>query len=838
MRAEYRFLAFAMATACFPLAAQEPSASQDVSQQSPQPYEATVPVPQSAPEPVPVGPPDETLKLEEVIVTARRTAENIQTVPVAVSTMSADDIQREQINSPQDLQGRVPSLVVGTNSQMRNTESPTVRGQGAQFGAAPGVAIYLGEVALPSDPVANYQGGPGKFFDLSDVQVLKGSQGTLFGRNTTGGALLLEPHKPEPGFSGSLRAGTSNFSGQTYEAVVNLPFFDDTLLSRIGGQIFKRDGFTEDVATGKDYDSKDYWTARVGLLWRPADAVDNYLLGYYSDSHDNGTATVIENINREGLNQAIPAAVGLDILSNLLPGLDLAQTANLGCLALDIFGPSTNCGQDILDEQHARGHRRVQLSGDPDDVLKSGSAIDQFNLHFSDEVTLRNIASYSTLRHHYRWDLDGSRAAFNEFINPDDLYETDVRTYSEELQLQGKALKNGLRYVVGGYYEHSHAMGNVVATSLFFVNTTQVYEQTKKSLAPFAQASFDLGNVLDPLAGLSVTLGGRYTRDQTSGIASIRQQAEGLITLLDKTHSAKVDDSALTYTAGLDYKLGKNLVYGKVSRGYKTGGMSVIVVNPAHYTYKPEFVTNYEVGQKSDFKIGGMPVRFNSAVYYTKYSDLQKAAADSYVDPNNPSPVPQLGQAVFNVGKAWVAGAEVDMRIQPFRGFTFIGSYGYTRGKYQEYTLLLGGATQQLDCSGQQRSRGEVAELSCLPFNTTPEHQYSVSARYLFPIDYSKGEVEASMTYAWTGEQYSAQTSLPEDEPGSWLPSYGLLNASLSWNRILGSHFDVLLFGTNLMDKEYRVSNSNQWHLTYIQSSIYSEPRIFGAQLAWRWGTY
>src|SRR3546814_697195 len=170
--------------------------------------------------------------------------------------MSADDLKREQINSTQDLQDKVPSLVIGTNSQMRNTETPSIRGQGAQFGAAPGVLIYFAEVPLPADLVANNQGGPGKFFDLQNLQILKGSQGTLFGRNTTGGALLLEPHRPEEGFSASLRAEATSYSGRGYEAVLNAPLIDETLLARLGFKYFDRDGFTRDVTTGKDYDNK------------------------------------------------------------------------------------------------------------------------------------------------------------------------------------------------------------------------------------------------------------------------------------------------------------------------------------------------------------------------------------------------------------------------------------------------------------------------------------------------------------------------------------------------------------------------------------------------------
>ncbi|HET8881634.1 MAG TPA: TonB-dependent receptor, partial [Solimonas sp.] len=405
----------------------------------------------------------------------------------------------------------------------------------------------------------------------------------------------------------------------------------------------------------------------------------------------------------------------------------------------------------------------------------------------------------------------------------------------EELQLQGKGLDDALKYVIGGYYEHTDSKGQIAGTSLFFVDVLQKYDLTKHSVAPFAQATLDLGAVADALSGLNFTAGVRYTWDDTNGTASIRQVAAGLIPLVDVSHDAQAKASALTYTAGLDYKFGASLLYGKVSRGYKSGGISVVVVNPDHYTYKPEYVTNYELGEKTDFEIAGIPARINSAVYYTDYKNLQKAGSDAYVPPNSLSPIPQLGEAIFNVGKAWVAGFELDATVEPFTGFTFVGSYGYTRGEYQKFDLLYAGATQQKDCSGQQRQSGDLLELSCIPYDA-PRHQYSLSARYLLPFDPTYGDIEPSVTYAWTDSHYSAQTTLPGDEPGARLPAYGLINASISWRRIMGSQFDLQVYGTNLADKEYRISNSNQWHLTYFASSIYSEPRIVGANLSYRWG--
>ncbi|HSW13771.1 MAG TPA: TonB-dependent receptor plug domain-containing protein [Solimonas sp.] len=774
-------------------------------------------------------------QIEEIVVSARRVAESQQDVPVAISAMSADDMRRDAINSPQDLQGRVPSLVVGTSSQMRNTEAPAIRGQGTDFGSSPGVIIYFAETPQPSDPIASNQGGPGKFLDLSNIQILKGSQGTLFGRNTTGGAMLLEPRKPEEGFSGSLRAEGTSFSGRGYEGVLNLPLISDKLLTRAAVKVFERDGFTSDVATGKDYDNKNFWTSRLGISFKPTDGVENYLLAYYTDSDDNGTGAVIEEINREGLNQGIAASAGLGVLSQI-PGLDLSQTANLGCLVLNTFGPSTNCGQDILDEQNARGDRRVQLSGDPKDIIKTGGVIDHFNWQLDDELMLRNVASYSTFRHYYRWDIDGSRAAFTDYAPPDDKFEADLDTITEELQLQGSALDGKLRFVAGGYYEASKIKGYSEATALFIQNVVAIYEMEKQSYAPFAQATYDLGGVSESLSGLSLTAGARYTFDETKIQATFVQTALGLLPLVNDAFGDTVEDSALTYTLGLDYKFDSHLVYGKVSRGYKTGGVAPISVNPDHRSYEPEYVLNYEIGQKSDFTILDMPARINSSIYYTDYTDLQKSGTDTYLAPNQVNLTPTVGVTVFNVGKAAIMGFEFEGTLRPTDSLTLLATFGYTRAEYKQFDLLIGDILPHLDCTGAEVEKGDIAELSCVPVQNTPRSQYSLSARYLLPVAESAGQVEGAITYAWTDQRYGAQTTLPEAEPGAWLPAYGLLNASLGWSQIFGTNFDVQLVGTNLTDEKYRLSNSSVWNLTFFRSSIYSEPRIIGLQVGYRWG--
>ena len=786
--------------------------------------------------------------IEEIVVTARRTAESMQDVPVAVSAMSADDLRRESIGTTQDMQGRIPSLSISAASQGRNTESPTLRGQGAAFGSGPGVAIYFAEVPLPADPTFNGQGGPGKYFDVSSLQVLKGSQGTLFGRNTTGGALLLDPTKPRDDFEASLMAEGTNYSGRGYEAMLNMPVVADTLLARIGFKYVDRGGFTTDVARNKDIDDKHFWTGRLGLTWRPSDRVENYLLGYYTDSEDNGTGAVIEGFNRSGLNYGL-LAIATDIAG--LPRMPqaVADTLNVGCLFLNIVGPSSNCGGDVVAEQQSRDIRHVDLSTDTRDAIKTGGLIDHINFELSDRITLRNIASYSFFEHHVRLDQDGSRIGLEDVVNDDQHNVGDISQITEELQLQGRAFEERLTYVVGGYYqkvrpegfqgEYLSALGitrdrlddgityhgllGEVFNALSLTRPVISYGVESQSYAAYGQGTYNLGEWFDSLEGLSFTGGLRFTKDEVSGFSNAGSSDES------EFHTADLGYSAVTWTAGLDYKTDTGLTYAKISRGYKAGGFAVLAVVPGDFTYKPEYVLNYEIGNKIDFDVGGAPVRINSAAYYTEYTNMQRTALDSLGGIN-------FGGAIFTADKAAIKGFELEATVRPLDGVTLAATYAFTDAEYKDYELTINQVNPVLDCTGNLIETGNVAELSCLPFQYSPRNQASLTAIFDWPVNPRVGDISSSLTYAWTDDQYSTSYTLPEQEPGAWLKSFGLLNASLYWGRIYGSSFDLRVFGTNLTDEEYRISNSNTWTSIYFRASIYGEPRIFGAQLTYRWG--
>jgi iron complex outermembrane recepter protein len=185
--------------------------------------------------------------VSEVIVTAQRREERLQDVPIAITAFTAERLQQQNINQSQDLQATVPSLVVGANGQgSRDSQTFTLRGQGATFQASPGVVVYMSEVPLPAPITLSQQGGPGNYVDLENLQVLAGPQGTLFGRNTTGGAILLVPRKPQNEFGGYIQAGLGNYDAQELEAVLNVPIIEGKLLMRVVGAYRDREGYTHD----------------------------------------------------------------------------------------------------------------------------------------------------------------------------------------------------------------------------------------------------------------------------------------------------------------------------------------------------------------------------------------------------------------------------------------------------------------------------------------------------------------------------------------------------------------------------------------------------------------
>jgi iron complex outermembrane receptor protein len=766
----------------------------------------------------PEQPPSDARKyaIEEVVVTARRTQENLQEVPLSITAFSSDELARESINTAQDLMGKVGSLVIGPNSTMRSAESPNIRGQGATFGSNPGVVMYWAEVPLPTDSFMNNQGGPGMFFDVQSMQVLKGPQGTLFGRNTTGGAFLLDPVKPQDTFSARVQGETGNYNDTGLEFVVNTPLISDRLLLRAGAQKLQRDGFTKDVLTGDDYDDKNYWTGRLGLTFRIGESIENTFLWYRTLRDENGTGNVLDGMNSEQIAGFLASYLGTPLDPNL-PAND-----QFGCRYFNSQAPSVDCGQDLVAEQNARDIRHVSLSANPLDRLSTGAYINTFSWNINDDLKLRNILSKSYYQRRINWDQDGSRAELNDVADSTG-YSSDTESLTGELQLQGSVQGIGLTYVVGAYYEKREPDSLQENRSVaLFVPTTQLHAIANRSRAIYTQGSLDLQALNPDLGAWILTAGVRRTEDEVFGESR----------LITPAFTNYIDDKtrqfATTWLLSASYQFDAAMAYGKISKGYKSGGFTALAANVNNAYYDPEYVTNYELGIKSDFEPGGIPVRLNAAVFLSDYKDMQRTSAESYEG--------SFGVTTFNSGESEIKGIEMDFIVLATDRLRLSGNYSYMKGEFKEFTIPRSSMTPQRDCNRDNISEGELGDYSCIPFTDIPKHQYSVSVNYELPVPAEVGIVETTINYSWVDKRYTAPITIPEAEPGAWLGSFGVVNATVSWREIFGTRLDLQLFGTNLTDEEYRISNSNVWNELGYKNSIWGEPRMYGLRATYRWG--
>ena len=619
---------------------------------------------------------------------------------------------------------------------------------------------------------------------------------------------------------------------------LNVPIIADTLLLRVAGILQKRDGFTQELTTGTDLDDRNRYSIRAGLTWRPAEGVENYLLATMTRGNEHGGSTVLN---------AVPA--GNDPVSGL---------------------PYNN----FLQQQVARGIRSVRLSPNLwSERTRYYSVTDIFSAELSDALTFRNIANYSRLKHSAPFDSDGfpddsigrvlagtggevgSPEISPRLRNGNYNYFSDSRQYSIEPQLQGNVGNGALTFTVGGYYENVKPLGTQITSEIF--NTPRGQRSNSKAL--YAQGTLSFGSLAESLSGLRLTAGYRYTWDSLTAFSNF-QLPNAPVT----STSAKF--KAPNWTIGLDYDVAKDvLLYAKVSRGYKTGGVGVATPAPELRSFQPEYVTSYEGGIKADWTLGGIPIRTNIGYYYTAYKDLQRTGGTQYIytDPTTGITAPVFGAQTVNAGKAHIQGIEFEGEIRPMSWFTFSGSYSHTKAVYDQYTLAslfpggipAFGLPPGFDCGSGvpfDTASGNCI-LTGLPFQFTPKNQYSLSGRIDLPIEESVGKISLTATYAYVDAQYTSPSKALIDEPYAWiggncprLPSgsvqcgpkdgYGLLSMNLQWQSVAGSNFDLSAFATNLTNETFIISSQGSSYQGGFNSLIYGEPRMYGLSVRYRFG--
>ncbi|MBV6423996.1 MAG: Vitamin B12 transporter BtuB [Steroidobacteraceae bacterium] len=726
-------------------------------------------------------------RIEEVVVTARRRAEDVQSVPISVTAISSDALRENSVSTILDLQSLAPSL-----NMLTFAEDPTIslRGQGGfNPGSSPAVVGYVNEVPLPATAGSN--GGAfliGGLYDLESIQVLNGPQGTLFGRNTTGGAILFQSRRPTDRFEGYAEATLGNYDNREIEFALNVPVVDDRVLLRFAGKRQERRGYTRTLGTpshpgGLDLDNRDNWAGRISLTLKAGDAFRNdTILSYYdSDTH----------------NASSP-------LGYIAPGG-----------FADFLYPQLST---LLAQQQALGARtQLPIGVNQFNRMTQWSLTNITEFEATEQVTIRNIFGF--YENETSSAMDGDGTTLGVFDYPD-AYQTPTvnRQFTEELQLQGKSSSGRLEWVGGAFVLYQprptpdHYTYTVFGgTPYGSVSTTQL-AAADDSRALYGQFTYDLSDLL--LDGLRVTAGYRYTWDERFTMI-VRTQPICLTERRNPLCFAKFQSP--TWTFALDYQLAPDvLIYGTVRRGFRAGGLNDVSGPNIPRSFPPEHLTDQEVGIKSRWNLAGMPGQTNVAVYHQDYDDIH--VSRSILNPDGTVPIVTTAGASASI---W--GAEFEGAFYPVESLELRAGLSWIElERYKNFSAFL----TPLD----------IARIEGNKLNQRPKFTYNVSARYRLPVRASLGDVALAANWAWRSRQGSVNPPGEAADPLKMRQSYGWLNLSADWNSIAGRPLDASVYVTNALDDAVAYGQMTVAESIGTSTLHYLEPRMYGLRVRYRFG--
>ena len=582
----------------------------------------------------------------EITVTARRREESLIDVPISMSVVTGDALVRSGAPDITALQDKTPNLTLQIARGSNSTLIAFSRGVGQQdplWGFEPGVALYLDDVY-----VARPQGAVLDIFDVERVEVLRGPQGTLYGRNTIGGAVKYVTRKLGNQFRGTARASYGSYDQLDLVGQVTIPLTDSL---SVGGAVarYTRDGYGENLTTGAEHYNKDVIAARVSAEYAPTDNI------FFRVAGDR---TLDKSKPRHG--------------TRLLP-----NGADPRYLPTDSVY-DTRAGIGDANRVETRG---VSVTGE---------------IGVSDALTFKTITAWR----------DGSTDTLIDFDNTvlptlDVPAFYDDRQFTQELQLlfEGERLQG----VVGLYYLNGRASG-AFDTVVGLLNTTTLTSGTvdTKSYAAFGDLSFDLTDKF------KVSAGARYTRDEKTGTVFRRNytgirspvfgNAAAVPGLLRTDYTNERSFEKFTPRVSISYEPRQDLnFYASYGQGFKSGGFDMrgdAILTPTTVNgYEPETIDSWELGMKGAFLENSLFV--NLAGFFSNYKDQQVTIQV----PALPSGITSF---VDNAGKAEIYGFELETRMVPSRHFSASVVLGYTHADYKEFLTFIGGGTTPVDVAGQR----------------------------------------------------------------------------------------------------------------------------------------
>jgi iron complex outermembrane recepter protein len=729
--------------------------------------------------------------LEEIIVTAQKREQNLQDVPVSVTALSAEAIANNRIADFSDLTRAAPSLTITQTTSSPNN-SIILRGVGTfafSTGVEPSVAVIIDDM-----PVVQQAQAFDNLSDLQRIEVLKGPQGTLFGKNSSAGVVNIVTKDPTNEFGGSVSTAYASDGDLRLEGILNAPLGDSAGV-RLTGFYHNYRGNIRNLTSGKKVNDQQNYGLRAKFKADLSDALSFTLTSAYAKSTQDGTATSIRQITGTGTPRVLgSAALPLSAaLTGITPGTGNYRTR------VDAFGATTN---------------------------KTFSVAGKLNLDlgFADLIS---VTAYQDWKFNFQNDFDNTdlnvltaltMGVANGGIAQSGPYHST--NFTQELRLVSSG-NDALKYVVGGFYsnadtDRAFSRGPVVAVANWRANNTS------KSLGLFAQVDYKLPT------NTTISGGVRYNNEKIgvnftnlAGNATANTCAAG-----NPLCTGSNSDSVVTWKGSIAQEVGpKALVYASIARGYKGFAYDVVTgfnparINPALNAtgtgllgvgpVRPETSTSYELGLKSRF--AGNKIQLNVIGFYTDYKNFQAQSAILVGSP----PAPQF--VLNNVGKLRTKGVEVEFSAKPNEWLRLDAGASYTDAIITSFPMAQGfnGQTGSLfngtvaalqgNCVAAMTATAANPRTTCQFQNRSgarlpnaPKFKWNLSTTADFPInDDTKGLVVLG---------YQHQSAVNFDLLGNPLTTqkgYGIFNGSVG---IENGQFKVTAFVNNLFNKHYASS--------------------------------
>jgi iron complex outermembrane receptor protein len=646
---------------------------------------------------------------------------------------------------------------------------------------------------------------------MGGFQVLKGPQGTLFGRNATGGAVLYATAPAVDTLSGFIDGRYGSFDQRNLQGAINVPLGDIGAL-RIAGSVTGGGAFVRDYFTGQRYGDLSQKSIRGTLKLTPAPGLTNTTVFQYTREHGTNTPYELFSTNRCGT-----SAQGLvDAASCALSPANPVFAAYLAAHPAVYQG-----GLDAaIDLQRSIGPWRSLASFPPIHRADARYLINTTMYELSPELTVKNIFGYNLAKSHDGYDYDGSPYHFFETQGvltadaikamPLGLFDLRTEQISEELQLQGKTLDSRLIYVLGVYYLDQR---DSVYSPLTFGNFDPIQPPSQfaytaafrtRSIAGFAQATYKLTDQL------SLTGGFRYTHDKTR----IRQlPGSAFLFFFPANEPERTSTSKPSWTASLDYQATSELLFYVAQRGsFRSGGYNYSVA-PLNVTaaaggnrFLPETTRDVEVGVKySGNTLLGMPFTFNADGYAQWTRNIQRSA---YILTAN-----GVSLLTVNVPRARITGVEADTSVRPEDWLTLGASVNYTHAVYTSNAVTVLGSTVRYG-----------------PFADVPKVSGTVYAEAGTDLGNDAGRLTLRADYYGQTKQAFSNVGSTAN-PDTTLPGYALVNARLTWSDVLGSKLDASVFARNLFNKRYLLGGNAAAAGGSTNVVNPGTPRIVGGEL-------